>query len=192
MLRALVGLGALAGLLAASGGLRAADPAARAVAAYLGAAERVRHDASQLAGQIAPAHPEVAEIVRRSLRYLDPEEVDERAAAVFSRHMSAADLEAFGAFMATPLGKRVGETFRANLEPGSLEAAFAKYPPSDTGELDRFFASAPAQNALAAISGEQWQQTWQAYGEILACRYFTHEDPKALAAAQQKGRCLVP
>lgn len=172
-------------------GLSRADPGGTAIAEYFGAAERVRYGMEQMIPRIAETNPDAAEAVRKSMKYMKREEVIAQSASVFERGMSPADIKAFQVFMATPLGQRLGQTFRNNLSPESADKAMAAYPKADMPELNRFFSSRAAASALAALNGANWNKTWEEYGEVLACRYYEHEEPKLLAILREKGKCLA-
>jgi hypothetical protein len=51
--------------------LASAAPETEQIAAYLGASERLQHVTNSIVTRMAPTNPQVADVLRRSLAYLD-------------------------------------------------------------------------------------------------------------------------
>ena len=171
-------------------GIGLAGPAGSAIAEYLGVPEQIRSSLEQLITRLEPENARAAEVIRKSSKYMYREEVVAKAAAIFEGQLTSEEIQTFTAFMATPLGQRLRQTFRSNLTHESFETGLAAYPESDIHELNRFLTSPAATKVFSTLPSAEWQKPWRAYGELMTCRYFEQEQPRLLLTVRQRGKCV--
>ena len=168
-----------------------ASPNARALAEYFDIPQRVKQETQQISSQMAASHPHIADVLLRSLKYTQHDEMIGRAEVIFDSGTSQKDMKTFVAFISTPLGQRVGEVLRTKINPKDIQENFSGYSLEEQTEINIFFASPAAKNVISSLSSPAWSQTWKLYGELLMCRYIENEEPERFESLRNLGKCLL-